>query len=316
MYCPHCQKALQEPIPAACPYCGEKLPAEAAAGQTYAPNQKPMNPTPRPAEQPETDRQAVSQPKPAQEDTSRKEPAVVKAEKTPGGRNPMMIVFAALLVVALLGALVFGAVSIFGKKSDEKKDSGKEALSGTDAVSPDNNDADGSENDPSDGKEAAEGGSRPGSISAATPGIHSYEFVQDTCSWHEAQKLALKKGGHLACFETAEEYAYLLTLLPEQSPLCYFRIGARRDLEDTAYHWTDGDDRLFGETLNAQDAWCSDVWREGEPNITWKDTIEAYVVLCYNWDHQCWEWIDVADETSASLNAETVGYIIEYEPQD
>ncbi len=272
MYCTHCQKVLPEPIPGECPFCGEKLTEERLPRQSYAPNQEPLDPTPRPI----GDQSPVREPEQGT-------PVPISAEKT-HGRNPMMIVFAAVLIVALLGALVFGAITLLGKKSGDG--SGKN------------------------------GGSQAAAEKAPVPGIHSYEFVQDDCTWHEAQKKAVEKGGHLVCFETREEYEYVLGKLPKVPVLCYFRIGARRNLDATEYRWVDGSDAFFGEVLNSEDAWNADVWKEGEPNLTWSGVSEAYCVLRYDWDELTWNWVDAPDEVSESLDPETVGYIIEYEPAD
>ena len=272
MYCPKCQRPLPEELPANCPHCGIDLTHLAVPHPDPSPEKENTGPVPVKAEK---------------EDTGT---VPVKAEKAPGGRNPLMIVFAAVLVVALLGALVFGGITLLGKKSGNRTNDA--AASG----------------DTGKQQETAS------SVKAPEPGIHTYEFVQSTCTWHEARQRAADSGGHLVCFETPEEYAYVLGLLEEQAPLCYFRIGARRDLEGTKYYWTDGADELFGQALNDDSAWCAAVWKEGEPNITWKDTVEAYVVLRYNWDTSAWDWIDVADAPSEGLNPETVGYIVEYEP--
>ncbi len=322
LFCPKCQRPLQEPIPRFCNSCGQDLtplqamaqaaaqkPAsQAPAQQEYAPNQKPLNPTPRPEDRDRTPPQTTPLPISAEPEAPAPDrpgtPAVPVQARSPRRRNPLLIVFAAVLVVSLLGALVFGAVSLLKGRSGggDKEDS---ALSSGEAAPA-----------PAQENEAPSGSDSQAMPKPPAPGIHTYELVQGTCTWHEAQRAAAEKGGHLVCFETREEYEHVLGLLQQDATLFYCRIGARRDLDSTEYRWVDQADATFGEVLNSEAAWCRDCWREGEPNITWKDTIEAYVVLRFNWDTNAWDWIDIPDEVSDGLKPEIVGYIVEYEPAD
>ena len=150
--------------------------------------------------------------------------------------------------------------------------------------------------------------------SAFTAGIHKYEFVKDACSWLEAQQKAKQLGGHLVCFETREEYDYVLEMLKaEASDLTYLRIGTRRKAESTEYYWVDQNSRNYGPCLNTAEIWCKDIWFTGEPTIEWEGTPEEYGVLSYNWDKKQWGWNDTADAISESFNPEIVGFIVEFE---
>ena len=145
------------------------------------------------------------------------------------------------------------------------------------------------------------------------PGIHTYAFIQGTCSWNAARQDAIDRGGHLVCFETEEEYLYVLSLLEKEPDLCYLRIGARRDPDSEDYHWRDLNDRPYGPKLNSEDAWCSDTWHPGEPNLVWRGSEEAYCTLQYDWTTLVWGFNDIGNEVSSSLTPKTVGYIVEFE---
>lgn len=148
-----------------------------------------------------------------------------------------------------------------------------------------------------------------------SPGLHSYEFVQNNCTWQKAQAEAIARGGHLACFETREEYEYVLKRMKEAAPdLYYVRIGARRESNGTEYYWVDQDNQFYGSCINSSDSWCSSLWNKGDPTFTWKGTEEECCVISYDWDEKKWELNDIAYKVSPDLNQDMIGYIIEYEP--
>ena len=149
---------------------------------------------------------------------------------------------------------------------------------------------------------------------AYKPGIHSYEFIQDNCTWKEAQEKAAARGGHLVCFETSEEFDYVIKRMEKDAPgLYYMRIGARRNSKGTEYFWVDKTDSFYGECLNDPDSWCSSIWDSGEPTITWKGSAEDCCVVRYNWNLKKWTMIDVGNKVAESLNQDIVGFIVEYE---
>ena len=150
---------------------------------------------------------------------------------------------------------------------------------------------------------------------APEPGIHKYEYVKDNCTWEEARENAVERGGHLACFETWEEYEYVLKDIAEKAPnLSYLRIGARRDPDGTEYYWVDQNNQFFGECLNSAQSWCVPVWADGDPTFSWKGSVEDRCIISYNWDLRKWVLNDIGNEVVQSLNQDMIGYIIEYEP--
>lgn len=152
------------------------------------------------------------------------------------------------------------------------------------------------------------------SVSFPQHGIHDYDYIQDNCSWRDAQDKAVEMGGHLVCFETKSEYEHVLKELEEQKPyLYYMRIGARRDKNSTEYYWVDQFDRLFDKCINSNSSWCKDIWKKGEPSITWTGETEAFCVISYDWDLREWILNDIPNEVQESLNQDMIGFIVEYE---
>lgn len=112
-----------------------------------------------------------------------------------------------------------------------------------------------------------------------------YEIVLDNCTWIEAQAAAAAKGGKLVTLETEDEYQYILHLIAEKDVSnAFFYLGARRDANGTEYHWTDRNNELYGEPLNAESAWCDSLWEPGDPNYEWNGDPETVVILYYRDD--------------------------------
>ncbi len=149
---------------------------------------------------------------------------------------------------------------------------------------------------------------------AFTPGIHTYKFVHDACSWSESQQKAKQLGGHLVCFETLEEYQYVLSKLESEAPeLKYLRIGMRRADDGKNYYWVDADNQFYGPSLNATDTWYKDSWHTGEPTFEWEGKQEAYGILFYLAGAKQWGWTDVSDNIHDDTDRDTVGFIVEFE---
>lgn len=152
-------------------------------------------------------------------------------------------------------------------------------------------------------------------LDSPKPEIHTYEFIRDNCTWEEAQRKAVELGGHLACFETKEEAEYVLLLMDEtKQELCYMRVGARRELDGTAYYWVDRNNQFYGEQINAPDSWCATFWGDGEPSYSWNDNPETCCMVLYNSNLQKWILNDINNTISDGIDPETVGFIVEYEP--
>lgn len=143
--------------------------------------------------------------------------------------------------------------------------------------------------------------------------IHSYAFVISNCSWEQAYELAKQQGGYLVNFNSMEEYDEVIKQLEAEGYHdIYFRVGAMRDEKSTDYFWID-DEKTYGSSLNAPDAWCSELWLAGEPTYEWDGLSEQYLEIYYNNDEARWVWCDVKDEMTYPSDPEKCGFIIEYE---
>ena len=141
----------------------------------------------------------------------------------------------------------------------------------------------------------------------------SYEIVGSDFSWEEALADARKKGGKLACFESMEEYRFVLGLIAETGRVenMYFSLGGRRDSDGDNYYWVDADNKPYGKPLNSKGVWCGDCWSPGEPTLVYEGRQETVVVLYYNNAEARWAWYDgSADYRNPK---KTYGYIIEYQ---
>ena len=140
----------------------------------------------------------------------------------------------------------------------------------------------------------------------------SYEIVVSDVSWEEALAHAREKGGKLACFESMEEYRFVLGLIAETGRVenMYFSLGGRRDPDGDDYYWVDANNKPYGKPLNGKGVWCCDCWGPGEPNLIYEDRQETVVVLYYNNAEARWAWYDGSD--TYRNPKKTYGYIIEY----
>ncbi len=141
----------------------------------------------------------------------------------------------------------------------------------------------------------------------------NYEIVVSDISWEDALADARAKGGKLACFESMEEYRFVLGLIAKEGRVenMYYSLGGRRDPYDDIYYWADADNKLYGKALNGKGAWCNECWGPGEPNFIYEERQETVVVLYYNNAEARWAWYDgSADYRNPK---KTYGYIIEYQ---
>ena len=140
----------------------------------------------------------------------------------------------------------------------------------------------------------------------------SYEIVISDVPWEDALADAREKGGKLACFESMEEYRFVLGLIAETGRVenMYFSLGGRRDPYDDAYYWVDSEDKPYGKPLNGNGGWSDECWGPGEPNLIYEQRQETVVALLYSEDEARWAWYD-SSPTYRNSNW-TYGYIIEY----
>ena len=141
----------------------------------------------------------------------------------------------------------------------------------------------------------------------------SYEIVYDACTWEEAQKAAAEKGGRLVAFDGEDEMRFILTMIAhENGANAYFYLGARRDENETGYHWIDEKNRLIGDALNASGQWCNKHWLEGEPSFVWKGEPETVALMYQNAKIGRWCWDDVRSGGPVRASRQ-YAYIIEYD---
>ena len=143
-----------------------------------------------------------------------------------------------------------------------------------------------------------------------------YEIVLDNCTWIEAQAAAAAKGGKLVTLETEDEYQYILHLIAEKDVSnAFFYLGARRDANGAEYHWTDRNNELYGEPLNALSAWCDSLWEPGDPNYEWNGDPETVVILYYRDDRfekPLFRWCIYDGWADQLTENRQYAYIIEY----
>ncbi len=140
----------------------------------------------------------------------------------------------------------------------------------------------------------------------------NYEIVIGDAAWDKALAAAKKKGGKLACFESQEEYRFVLELIGEKGKTenVYYSLGGRRDAKGKDYFWADENNKLYGKKLNGSGAWCAGCWEPGEPNLEWNSRQEDTLMMYYSTAEARWAWYD-GSGTYRNPNR-TYGYIIEY----
>ncbi len=130
-----------------------------------------------------------------------------------------------------------------------------------------------------------------------------YEIFASDCSWTEANRECIQKGGHLATITSQDEMNQLVQMA-ENSGLSYLWIGGYTSVDSSGAfgHW------VTGEPFNYA---C---WFPGEPSRNDLDgTPEMYLLL---WKIEGnWSWNDERDDpiTDMSYFSGNMGYICEYE---
>ena len=140
----------------------------------------------------------------------------------------------------------------------------------------------------------------------------SYEIVISNATWDEAFAYAKSKGGKLVSFDSKEEYLFVLGLIDSQDLVdnVFYSLGGRRDDGSDVYCWTDADNKLSGNPITGDSAWCGYCWEPGEPNLVWNDSQETVAMMYYDKNEARWAWCDGASSTRIANR--TYAYIIEY----
>ncbi len=145
---------------------------------------------------------------------------------------------------------------------------------------------------------------------------HTYQFVVADCTWTDAFLYAKDAGGHLACFETPEEYQYVLNKIEEQGLTWkIFWIGGRRDPSSFEYHWVDSDNNPQGDVLNYSSNWLYYYWLPGEPSFQDQGIAECCMDLFYTTSQGRFVLNDAPNDILSVVPSFSgkIGYIVEYD---
>ncbi len=235
-------------------------------------------------------------------------------EEEKGNSKKLWILVLILCLLILLTA-VFGWLLLREDEEPSKpKRTSKESSSATTESTTEEDSEPSSETDNEPSSEDSDIQASTSEAPVVVPVINTYELWVTDCDWVQAQQTAREKGGHLVAFESPEEYEHVLQLIQEQGREgVYFRIGARREESGTDYYWVDENDAFYGESLNADSAWCKEQWNGGEPNLVWNEEQEMYVQIFFDPGQQRWVWNDTSNALSYPNWDGGKGYIIEYE---
>lgn len=147
-------------------------------------------------------------------------------------------------------------------------------------------------------------------------GIHRYEFVISDCTWEEAYKQCISKGGYLARINSQREYDYILNEISKKGMKeIHFNIGGRRDLNSHDYYWVNEKNQLYGEKINSSEYWCINEWMANEPSFEDGEIQENCLDIFYYENEGRWVWNDVPNDIVqvVSYYSGKLGYICEYE---
>lgn len=224
-------------------------------------------------------------------------------------RKPLLII---IIIVLLIAALAAAAYFFFFDRNEEAANSTSTTASKEQKTEPGETKTEPKPEPSADANSDVEASTD--SEQTENPSLHSYEFVISNCSWWEAQKEAVSRGGYLANFDSEEEYQYVLSLIESEGyGDIYFRIGARREEDSESFYWVNADGELFGESLNGENAWCLHHWLTGEPTFVWKSKNEYFLEIFYSDKEKRWVWNDIDERPTWPTDATKLGYIIEYD---
>ena len=129
---------------------------------------------------------------------------------------------------------------------------------------------------------------------------HTYVVVDERLSWEEAKKACEEMGGHLVILETAEEAAYVESLVAKGTKVFYWLGGTDKGYGVNDYHW------INGEPLTYEN------WANGQPDNGFLDgEYESYIGMVRTktpYMSQEYTWNDYKNEPS-----DDHGYICEYD---
>lgn len=146
--------------------------------------------------------------------------------------------------------------------------------------------------------------------------VHTYSLVVKDVTWDEAASACEKAGGYLVNINSEEEFDAIIEEIEDAGleDKIFFLGASRTDSE--SYYWVDADGDLTGDPLNDNtDAWCNDVWLEGEPSFADGDTEETVVTMFYSSSEDRWVFNDVPTDIleAVSYYSGKIGYICETE---
>lgn len=127
---------------------------------------------------------------------------------------------------------------------------------------------------------------------------HTYQVVNESMNWFEAQEVATSAEGNLVYITSQEEEDFVNGLIRNQSaPKFYYWLGATDDIEEGVWQWTNGYPLTYTD------------WAEGEPNASFED--EDYLVLTTDTG----KWNDLrgsGGDPNGNYRLENSGFIIEW----
>ena len=148
---------------------------------------------------------------------------------------------------------------------------------------------------------------------------HRYHLAVSDCTWDQALQFSKDAGGHLASFESLDEYNQFLSQLNNSLGVSGIRfwIGGRRDIDSREYHWVDGNNNLCGEVLNNPSSWVYPMWMKAEPSFMDGDIVENDMNLFFYDKENRWVMNDVPGDIISILPEYSgkLGYIIEFDEE-
>lgn len=153
-------------------------------------------------------------------------------------------------------------------------------------------------------------------IQEDTDTIHRYEYIVEDCTWSEAMERCHNKGGYLANINSKEELEYVISVMNAAGlGDKIFYLGGKRDNESD-YYWVNHESEIYGEKLNGNaNAWCYDIWMNGEPSFSDGQFVENVMTLFYFEEESRWVFNDVPDDILSAVPyySGRIAYICEFE---